>query len=314
MNKQAMTAVLLMAYGTPSEQADIEPYYRNIRHNHANPNPPKALLDELTRRYLAIGLPSPLARITQAQGDGLQALLDEEAPGKYRVYVGLRYIEPFIAQTVERIVADGAERIIGLPLAPEYSSFSSEGYHNIVRAALKEHPDIDYAPVKSWWRQGELIDFWSQQLEDLKALTDRPDTRLLFSAHSLLRRIIERGDPYGREVTDFAKAIAAQAGLRQDQWTLAWQSAGRTKEPWMGPAFESVARELVAEDGVKTVISASIGFVAENLEIRYDIDITLKKIIQDEGGRLIRLSMPNDDIKLLKTLRSTVLDLEEPQG
>ncbi|RBP98072.1 ferrochelatase [Bifidobacterium aemilianum] len=301
------TAVLLMAYGTPYREEDIEGYYTNIRHGQ---RPPQPLYDQLLGRYQAIGLPSPLAKITQDQGQGLQTLLDAQSPGKYRVYVGLKYISPFIAEAVGQIAADGINEIIGLPLAPEYSSYSSEDYHLRAKAALEDHPGISYLPVGSWWKHSDLIDFWADQLIALGHETDRDDAMVIFSAHSLPMRIIEGGDPYQQEVIDFMEAIAAKADLPADHYTLAWQSAGRTEEPWIGPDFVTVAKDLIASHGKKTIISASIGFISDNLEISYDVDIELANAIRQAGGSLVRLRMPNTDPQLLATLKESVLEAD----
>ena len=292
-----------MAYGTPYQESDIRGYYTNIRHGQ---EPPKPLMDQLVGRYKAIGLPSPLARITTAQRDGLQAALDKAHPGAYKVYEGLKYITPFIKDAVDQIAADGITRVIGLPLAPQYSSYSSEDYHNRARKAIEAHPGMEYLPVRSWWNHQELIHFWSDQLVAKKDLTDRPDTKVIFSAHSLPLRIIQGGDPYKDEVIGLSNAVARAAGLNEDQYVLAWQSAGRTQEPWIGPDFVTVAKDLITKSGMKTIVSASIGFIADNLEICYDVDMELAKAIESAGGTLTRLNMPNDSPALIAILQQVV--------
>lgn len=296
-------AVLLMAYGTPYEESDIKEYYTNIRRGSV---PPEPLMNELVDRYKIIGLPSPLAGITTSQKNRLQTLLDSSDPGQYKVYEGLKYIHPFISQAVDQIAADGIRQIIGIPLAPQYSTYSSEDYHTRVRESLEDHPGMDYIPVGSWWNHQDLIHFWSDQLKTMKQQTDRPDTKVIFSAHSLPVRIIEGGDPYKDEVTNFTHAVAKAADLTDDQFTLAWQSAGRTSEPWIGPDFVRVAKNLIIEDGMKKIISASIGFIADNLEIRYDVDHLLADAIRQAGGSLTRLNLPNDSPALITTLQAVV--------
>ena len=297
-----------MAYGTPYQESDIRGYYTNIRHGQ---EPPKPLMDQLVGRYKAIGLPSPLARITTAQRDGLQAALDKAHPGAYKVYEGLKYITPFIKDAVDQIAADGITRVIGLPLAPQYSSYSSEDYHNRARKAIEAHPGMEYLPVRSWWNHQELIHFWSDQLVAKKDLIARPDTKVIFSAHSLPLRIIQGGDPYKDEVIGLTNAVAQAAGLNEDQYVLAWQSAGRTEEPWIGPDFVTVAKDLITKSGMQTIVSASIGFIADNLEICYDVDLELAKAIQSSGGTLTRLNMPNDSPALIAALEHVV---EETQA
>ncbi len=299
-------AVLLMAYGTPYQTGDIMDYYTNIRHGS---KPSADLYNNLKDRYDAIGGTSPLADLTNQQAKALQTLLDKDYPGKFKVYVGLKYITPFIGEAVDQIAADGITDIYGVPLAPQYSTFSSGDYHNRAKDELKKYPNISYTPAKSWWKNENLLNFWSQQLVDLKGLTQQQDTRVILSAHSLPLRVIKGGDPYKGEVINDAKTIAQKAGLNSSQYTVGWQSAGRTEEEWIGPDFIKTAEDLIKENGVKHIISGSIGFITDNLEILYDVDIELKDSIEKLGGQLTRLRLPNTDPLLIKALEETVLAL-----
>ncbi|WEV53370.1 ferrochelatase [Bifidobacterium sp. ESL0704] len=300
-------AVLLMAYGTPYKTEDLMGYYTNIRHG---VKPPQRLFDELAGRYEAIGGTSPLAKITDGQVAGLQAALDRDHPGEYVVRKGFKYIEPYIAGTVDEFAQAGITEVYGLPLAPQYSEYSVENYHERAQEALKKHPGIAYHPIRSWWKDGNLIKFWTDQLVAMKELTDRDDTKVIFSAHSLPMRIIDGGDPYLDEVTGNAKTVAEAAGLRGKQFTIAWQSAGRTGEPWIGPDFKETAKDLIQNGGISTIVSASLGFIADNLEILYDVDIELKNEIESVGGKLRRLRMPNADTLLIAALEDAVLGAE----
>ncbi|WEV46322.1 ferrochelatase [Bifidobacterium sp. ESL0690] len=300
-------AVLLMAYGTPYKTEDLMGYYTNIRHG---VKPPQKLYDELAGRYEAIGGTSPLAKITDDQVAGLQAALDRDHPGEYVVRKGFKYIEPYIAQTIDEFAEAGITHIYGLPLAPQYSVYSVENYHERAQEALKKHPEIAYHPIRSWWKDENLIKFWADQLIAMKDLTDRTDTKVIFSAHSLPMRIINGGDPYLDEVTNNAKTVAKAAGLRSDQYTIAWQSAGRTGEPWIGPDFKETAKDLIQNGGISTIVSGSLGFIVDNLEILDDVDIELKGEIESVGGKLRRLQMPNADPLLEAALEDAVLAAE----
>ncbi|WEV63669.1 ferrochelatase [Bifidobacterium sp. ESL0732] len=300
-------AVLLMAYGTPYKTEDLMGYYTNIRHG---VKPSQALFDELAGRYEAIGGTSPLAKITDDQVAGLQAALDRDHPGEYVVRKGFKYIKPYIADTVDEFAEAGITEVYGLPLAPQYSVYSVENYHERAQEALKKHPGIAYHPIRSWWKDENLIRFWADQLTAMKDLTDRADTEVIFSAHSLPMRIINGGDPYLDEVTGNAKTVAKAAGLSNGQYTIAWQSAGRTGEPWIGPDFKETAKDLIQDGGISTIVSASLGFIADNLEILDDVDIELKDEIESVGGRLRRLRMPNADPLLIAALEDAVLGAE----
>ncbi|MCD2256727.1 ferrochelatase [Agrilactobacillus fermenti] len=296
-------AILLMAYGTPYDLTDIMAYYTNIRHNH---QPTPELYNDLVARYKAIGGTSPLAKITQAQADALQKKLNKTFPDQYEVFVGLKYIHPFIKDAVDQIASQGIQTIYGIPLAPHYSTFSTEDYHNRAKAALAAYDGIKYIPAKSWWENDDLIHFWSDQLTDLASLTEQETTQVIFSAHSLPLKIIETGDPYKAQIEANIHAIAAAADLKANQYTIAWQSAGRTGDQWIGPDFVEVAKDLIQNKGFKHIVSASIGFISDNLEIRYDVDIELKAAIENSGGTLTRLRMPNADEPLINALESEV--------
>lgn len=299
-------AVLLMAYGTPYEIDDIMAYYTKIRHNH---RPTQALYDDLVRRYQAIGGTSPLAKITADQAQALQNRLDQAFPGTYEVFVGLKYIHPFIEDTVAQIVAQGYTEIYGIPLAPHYSTFTTEGYHKRVQAALGDR-GVTYLPAKSWWQAKDLLQFWCDELQAQQKAVDPKTTKIIFSAHSLPIKMIEAGDPYQSQIEANIQAIVDQAGLTPDQYTVAWQSAGRTNDEWIGPDFGTVAKDLVESGACQHILSASIGFISDNLEILYDVDIELKQIIEASGGTLTRLKMPDADPKLIQALYDEVLKLK----
>ncbi|MGA1451738.1 MAG: ferrochelatase, partial [Ilumatobacteraceae bacterium] len=216
------TAVLLMAYGTPRHPEEIEAYYTDIRRG--RPPTPEALAD-LVARYDAIGGISPLAQLTEAQRDALQAALDERAPDTYRVDLGLKHADPKIEEATEALLADGVERIVGLVLAPHYSSYSIGQYLGRARA-VAEPAGVPVGGVDSWATEPAFIDFISADLE--RRLEAVPTgSRVLFTAHSLPQRIIDGGDPYPDELRATAGAVAERLGLEEGRdWSIAWQSAG----------------------------------------------------------------------------------------
>lgn len=299
-------AVLLMAYGTPYKTKDIWDYYTRIRRGH---KPPQRLYDQLAARYQAIGGTSPLAKVTQDQADGLQTQLDQKFPGKFKVFIGLKFIHPLIEQTIDQIVQAGFEKIIGLPLAPYGSKFATTSYHQVALMQLSKYPGIAYYQINSWWNQPSFIEFWSSQVKKLEPLS--AETKVIFSAHSLPLKIIKSGDTYEKEVRSCIQAITAAAGLRNDQFTVAWQSAGRTPDPWLGPNFITTAQKLIKQKNIKRIISCSVGFVADNLEILYDVDLELKKAVEEAGGTLHRLQLPNADPLLIDSLVNAVVKAAE---
>ncbi len=306
------TAVLLMAYGTPRTPEEIEPYYTDIRRGRA-PTPEQ--LADLVARYDALGGTSPLAARTEAQRAGLQAALDVAAPGSYHVVLGLKHAEPKIETAVDALAAEGFGHIIGLVLAPHYSSFSIGQYLDRAKAAAEPH-GITVGGITSWATEPAFVEFIAA---DLRAkLAGLPgNTKVLFTAHSLPQRIIDAGDPYPDELRSTAEAVAAAVGLDQwSGWSIAWQSAGRTPEPWLGPDILQVIDELAAaenhEGTERGVLVSAVGFVADHLEVLYDLDIEAAAHARALGLQFARTACVNDDPAVMAALAQRVIQADQP--
>jgi protoporphyrin/coproporphyrin ferrochelatase len=300
-------AVLLMAYGTPRTREEIEPYYTDIRRG--RPPTPEALAD-LTARYDALGGTSPLAARTEAQRAALQAALDEAAPGKYSVSLGLKHAEPKVEAAVDAIAAQGFRHIVGLVLAPHYSAFSVGQYLDRAKAAAEPH-GIIVSGIESWATEPAYIDFIAR---DLRAkLADMPDdTKVFFTAHSLPQRIIDAGDPYPDELRSTAVAVAAAVGLAPwSNWAIAWQSAGRTPEPWLGPDILAVIDDLAAAENdahrQRGILVSAVGFVADHLEVLYDLDLEAADRAAGLGLVFNRTACVNDDPTVMAALAQRVI-------
>lgn len=296
------TAVLLMAYGTPRTREEILPYYTDIRRGRP---PTPELLEELTARYEAIGGLSPLAGLTEAQRDALQHELDAIAPGAYAVSLGLKHASPTIEEATNAIAVAGHTRIVCLVLAPHFSTYSIGQYVGRTRA-VAEPLGIEVAAVESWARDDAFVDFLAA---DVRArLADLPErTRILFTAHSLPQRIIDGGDPYPDELRATAELVAARAGLAPDTWSIAWQSAGRTPEPWIGPDILEVIDSLASEGDVEGVLVSACGFVADHLEVLYDLDIEAAQRAATHGLAFARTRCVNDDAAVIASLARRVV-------
>lgn len=297
------TAVLLMAYGTPRTPAEIEPYYTDIRRGRA---PTPELLADLVARYDAIGGISPLAQRTEAQRDALQAALDERSPGRYTVVLGLKHAEPKIEAAVDALAAQGIRRIIGVVLAPHFSSYSIGQYLGRARQAAEPH-GITVEGIESWATEPAFVDFLTDDLRS--RLASMPaNTKVLFTAHSLPQRIIDSGDPYPDELRATAEAVAARVGLEPwSQWAIAWQSAGRTPEPWLGPDVLEVIDDLAASGHVGGVVVSACGFVADHLEVLYDLDIEARHRAEQLGLAFDRTACVNADPAVMGALADLVL-------
>jgi len=303
------TAVVLMAYGTPRSKEEILPYYTDIRRGRP---PTDEQLQDLTNRYEAIGGLSPLKQLTEDQRDALQSELEHLSPGKYQVFLGLKHASPFIEETVTEVVGLGYKKIVGLVLAPHYSSYSIGQYMDRVRA-VAEPAGITVTGIDSWAREEAFIDFLANDMrEKLASLPER--TKVLFTAHSLPQRIIDGGDPYPEELRATAELVAEKVGLtRWSDWSIAWQSAGRTPEPWIGPdileVIDSFAAQSASGEPIDGVLVSACGFVADHLEVLFDLDIEASKHAESHGIAFARTACVNSNASVMAALARSVAAL-----
>jgi len=303
------TAVVLMAYGTPRSKEEILPYYTDIRRGRP---PTDEQLQDLTNRYEAIGGLSPLKQLTEDQRDALQSELEHLSPGKYQVFLGLKHASPFIEETVTEVVGLGYKKIVGLVLAPHYSSYSIGQYMDRVRA-VAEPAGITVTGIDSWAREEAFIDFLANDMrEKLTSLPER--TKVLFTAHSLPQRIIDGGDPYPEELRATAELVAEKVGLtRWSDWSIAWQSAGRTPEPWIGPdileVIDSFASQSASDEPIDGVLVSACGFVADHLEVLFDLDIEAAKHAESHGIAFARTACVNANPSVMAALARSVAAL-----
>ena len=296
------TGVVVMAYGTPRAPEDVEAYYTDIRRGRA---PTPELLAQLQGRYAAIGGISPLAERTEAQRTALAAALDHRDPGGYRVVLGNKHAAPFIEDAVRTLAADGVERAVGLVLAPHYSGFSVGQYHARAAAAGAE-VGLDLLPIDRWHLEPAYIEFLADALGDARALLPARH-KVLFTAHSLPERVLV-DDPYPDQLRQSAAAVAERVGLAAwPDWALAWQSAGRTPEPWRGPDILEVIRDLAATDRTDGVVVCAQGFVADHLEVLYDLDIEAAAVAAEHGLAFGRTRSLNADPTVMAALADRVV-------
>ncbi|AZN42332.1 ferrochelatase [Paenibacillus albus] len=298
-----LIGVLVMSYGTPESMDQIEEYYTHIRRGHA-PTPEQ--LAELSERYEAVvGGVFPLRENTNRQVEGLQAKLDEAAPNQFRCYQGLKHARPYIEDGVAAMAADGITQAVAIVLAPHYSIMSVGAYVKRAEEKAKE-VGITMTAVDSYHLHPQLIEALTERVKNAHNKLQEKDVhpiKVLFSAHSLPEKIREMNDPYEQQLLDTSKLVAEGAGT--PDWQFTWQSAGRTREPWLGPDILDTMKE-VAEAGYKGVLSAPIGFVSEHLEVLYDIDIEAQKVARELGLTLERIDMLGTDPRYMETLADSV--------
>jgi ferrochelatase len=318
MSDRAPIGVLVMAYGTASGPDDIERYYTDIRGGRP-PSPEH--LRELTDRYAAIGNVFPLLDTTRAQADGIVARLNASGAGRFRAYLGMKHSPPFVADGVAQMRSDGVTRAVGIVMAPHWSGMSVQTYAERVESAMEgQGGGIEISFVRSYHDHPMFVAFLAGRVrEALEGL--EPDecdgAALIVSAHSLPVRSLPGGSLRCKQC-DCADACRYRDGLQTtadlvadslgiDDYLIAWQSAGRTPDPWWGPPVEEVILQLAAA-GHPAVVVCSAGFVADHLEILYDLDIEAKAIAEEAGITFTRTRMPNADPSYLDVLAQVVRD------
>lgn len=288
------TGALLMAYGTPRDRDDIEPYYTDIRRG--RPPTPDQLAD-LVRRYDALGGTFPLRAITDRQVAAVAAALGSG----YEVALGTKHSHPSVEDAVDDLAARGVDRIVGLVLAPHYSAFSVGEYAGRAGAAGEKH-GVPVDTIESWHLLPAYLSFLQRAVGD--ALTNVPDgSEVVFTAHSLPQRILASGDPYPDELRRTAEAVVERLGL--PAWSIGWQSAGRTNEPWLGPDVLDIVRDR-ARAGAPGLVVCACGFVADHLEVAYDLDIEAAALAADLGFPFARTASLNDDPDVMRALADLV--------
>ncbi len=291
-----------MAYGTPTTPEDVEAYYTRIRHGRP---PTPELLADLTRRYDAIGGTSPLAERTAAQVAGIRTALEERFPGRYDVRFGSKYEPPLLEVAAGSFRDEGFKTVIGLVLAPHSSTMSTVQYFD--RAKLELGERVHFVGIESWWEAPGFLELIAQRVNDALATIPaqrRATTEVLFSAHSLPEKILNVGDTYPEQLRESAVRAAALANV--ERFDVAWQSAGRTADPWIGPDILQVLREKRAA-GVTDIVSCPIGFVADHLEVLFDVDIEAQGVAKEIGLNLVRTASLNDDATFTSILADVVI-------
>ena len=303
------TGVLLLAYGSPENPDEVEPYFTHIR---GGRTPAPESVEHLRDRYRRVGGRTPLLRITREVRAALEAHLNRDAgPAAYRVYVGMKHWHPFTGDVMRTMASDGIRRVVAMALAPHYSRISIGGYRNGVDAAQEAlgHP-FELTFVDSWHLQPEFLAVIAGHVRTALAGFSRRDgdhVTAVFTAHSLPVRIREWGDPYEAQLLASSAAVAKAVGLAA--WRLAWQSAGNTGEPWLGPDILDELDTLHAE-GVRQVLQVPIGFVSEHLEILYDIDVEAAGKAEALGIEFARTALPNATPAFIEALAAVVIGAE----
>ena len=298
--------LLVMAYGTPYRIEELEGYYTHIRHGR---KPSVEMIENLRKRYEAIGGISPLAKITLEQAEKLEEHLNQvQKKYEFKMYLGLKHTEPFIEDAVKQMNADGIEEAVSIVLAPHFSTVSVKSYNG---RAIEEADKLGGPQIKaieSWYQEPKFISYWAKKIKkvyDQMPSEEKENSILIVSAHSLPEKIVQLGDPYPAQLQETADLIAKQAGV--ENYCTGWQSAGRTPDPWLGPDVQVLTRNLFYKHHYKAFVFAPVGFVCDHLEVLYDNDIECKKVTDEIGASYYRPEMPNAKEEFIDCLSTVIM-------
>ena len=313
--------VLIMAHGTPQHREDIAAFYTRIRRGRP-PSPEQ--LAELEGRYAAIGGLSPLTERTLAQVDGVRAALEARAPGRYVVAYGAKHAAPLIEEAAAALIRAGVDEVIGLVLTPHGSSLGSQEYFDRAEAALGEAAaggeERPFTAVSPWYAKPGLVTLLAERVNDARRAIGGGESGhsgesrypVIFTAHSLPERVRDEGDTYPQQLEESAKLVAAAAGVQR--WQVAWQSAGRTPEPWLGPDIRDVVRQLSQTGDVDGVVVCPIGFVTDHLEVLYDLDVELAAVAAQVAVPFARTTSLNEDQRFIDVLADVIMAADAADG
>ncbi|HVN55422.1 MAG TPA: ferrochelatase [Anaerolineaceae bacterium] len=302
-------AVLVMAYGGPDSLEDIGPYLLDIRGG--RPTSPE-LVEEIRERYARIGGRSPLLELTRAQASGLEACLNALSPAREtRVFVGMRHWKPYIREAVAQIAAEGYERGLAFCMAPHASQMSSGAYLKKLREAEEQvHCPRLLEFIPNWHDRPFLIRSLAAKVhaaEQRFPEEARGQIHYLFTAHSLPASSTAQGDPYAGQLHQTVELLAGELGLPAERWTFGYQSAGAAPGQWLGPSIEEIFPQL-AQNGIRDVLITPVGFMADHVEVLFDIDIEAQEIAHEQGIRLVRSDSLNASPDFIEGLAKFILE------
>jgi len=296
-----------MAYGSPKTLDDVAAYFAHIR---GGRTPPAEQIEELRERYRRIGGTSPLRAITALQAEALQRDLARRGVS-IPVSMAMKHAPPFIADVIEVMAADGIREVVALALAPHYSRLSVASYFSVAREAAATHGMILRA-IESWHDHPGFIAALAARLRRALARCSSPDeAAVVFTAHSLPERIRAWDDPYPEQLLRTCELVASAVALRS--WRFAYQSASQTGEPWLGPDVPEVLRELAAE-GRRQVVLCPVGFVADHLEVLYDLDVEAREVAASLQVHLERAPSLNAEPDFIAALADLVTRALRAEG
>lgn len=301
--------VLLIAHGGPESPDEIENFLLDIRGGRAAS---QEVMDHVKQRYEAIGGRSPLPEITRSQASALETRLRQAEADICQVAIGMRHGQPSIEDGVAQLASAGASGLIALNMSPFHTSLTGRpAQKRLQEAVRKQNQAMDISVIQGWQSHpgflSSLVHATRLGLKAFGPISENARPLVIFTAHSLPVRVVEAGDPYDRQVRETAVFVAEELNLDRDDYTVAYQSAGRSPEPWLGPVLRNTVVKAANEDR-KNILVVPIGFVADNLELLYDIDIEARQAAEAHGARLERCTPLNDSADFITVLADLVLN------
>lgn len=299
-------AVLLIGFGGPTRSEEIRPFLDNVLRGRPVP---RERIEEVVHHYELMGGRSPFNELTFRQADGLRRLLEKEGPG-IPVYVGMRNWHPLLVEVLEQMVCDGVQRAIGVILAPHQGEASWGRYQVSVREAKiaveeklgRMTPAVDYC--EAWFAHPDFVEAVADRVRSQWGQIpsqNRSETKLLFTAHSVPRRL---GQPYVDQLRESCRAVAAV--LEIDNWELVYQSrSGGPQDPWLEPDVCDVIENL-SKKKCSGVLLAPIGFVCDHVEVLYDLDIEAQQVARKRKMDFFRAPTVNDHSRFIRMLADVV--------
>jgi len=291
--------LLVMAYGGPNNLDEVEPYLMDVRGH--RPTSQK-IIDEVRERYREIGGRSPILKQTQAQANALETALNTSGKD-FKAFVGMRHWHPYIRDTLAEMCNQGIERAVGLVMAPHYSRLSIGAYFKKVEEA---NSPVAVSHIEDWHLQAGYLNALAERVRSaLQRFPEeiRAEVPVIFTAHSLPKKILEWNDPYPAQLQETVYALMERLGPQP--YEFAYQSAAISSEPWLGPDASELIERYAAE-GKRHVLICPIGFVCEHVEILYDIDIVYQKLAKSLGVHLERIEMLNGAPEMIEGLAQLI--------
>jgi ferrochelatase len=300
----ARSGVLLMTFGSAQNAEEVPAYLRSVR---GGGDPDPEVVAEFQRRYELVGW-SPLVEITKAQGEALQRLLDDQhGRGVYAVQVGMLHSPPSIDEAVAALAAAGVERVTGIVLSPQYSPIIMGGYNRALAAAAERHlPGVEVRVAGPWHLTPGFIEELAGRVA--QALDRQPapgSVPVIFTAHSLPKAVVDRDQGYVGQLIDTVELVVERTGLSPERWQFAYQSAGHTPEEWLKPDLKDLLPGL-RDAGHESVLVVPVQFLADHLEILYDIDVAARQEAEEAGLSFNRIDLPNTSPTFIRALAEVV--------